>query len=152
VRRHLRAAVAAYCRQLRRDGLTPPADLPAFAIHASSGQTRPTVDGSRSVVDSAPMTPLTLDYWAVANVLSVSVHLGEVKLRGPDGVTVEVVAYVDEMQIHRQVYRLQRHGVWIGDDKTVDELGRHVDLSTLVEDTAGGADEPASCENGDGPA
>jgi hypothetical protein len=34
----------------------------------------------------------------------------------------------------------------------VDEVGKHVDLSTLVEDTAGGSDEPASRENGDGPA
>jgi len=81
-----------------------------------------------------------------------AVHLGEVKLRGPNGETVEVVAYVDKMQTHRQVYRLQRHGVWVGDYKTVDEFGKHVDLATLVEDTAAGSDEPASRENGDGPA
>jgi hypothetical protein len=79
-----------------------------------------------------------------------AVHLGEVKLRGPDGMTVEVVAYVDKMQTHRQVYRLTQHGRWIGDDKTVDELDRKVDLSTLVED-ADGSDRPASPGNGEGP-
>jgi hypothetical protein len=75
-----------------------------------------------------------------------------VKLRGPNGETVEVVAYVDKMQTRRQVYRLRRNGVFIGDYKTVDELGKHVDLSTLVEDTAGGPSEAASRETGDGPA
>jgi hypothetical protein len=50
------------------------------------------------------------------------------------------------------VYRLTRHGRWIGDYKSVEELGKHVDLSTLVEDTAGGVEEPNSLENGDGPA
>jgi hypothetical protein len=43
-----------------------------------------------------------------------------------------VVSYVDKMQTRRQVYRLKQNGVWIGDYKTVDELGEHVDLSTLV--------------------
>ena len=51
------------------------------------------------------------------------------------------------------MYRLRRNGVFIGDYKTVDELGKHVDLSTLVEDTAGGsANERATHENGNGPA
>jgi hypothetical protein len=35
-------------------------------------------------------------------------HLGEVKLRGPSGETVEVVAYVDKMQIRRRVCRLRQ--------------------------------------------
>ena len=79
-----------------------------------------------------------------------AVHLGEVKLRGPNGETVEAVSYVDKMQTRRQVYRLQRHGVFIGDYKTVDELGRRVDLPTLVEDVDG-SDQQASAENGEGP-
>jgi hypothetical protein len=79
-------------------------------------------------------------------------HLGEVKLRGPNGETVEAVSYVDKMQTRRQVYRLKQHGVWIGDYKSVEELGKHVDLSTLVEDTAGDSAEPALRENGDAPA
>jgi hypothetical protein len=78
-------------------------------------------------------------------------HLGEVRLRGPDGETVEVVSYADKMQTRRDVYRLRRNGVFIGDYKTVDELGKQVDLSTLVED-ADGVDPADSAENGDGPA
>jgi hypothetical protein len=35
-------------------------------------------------------------------------HLGEVKLRGPNGETVEVLSYVDKIQTRRGVYR---HGV-----------------------------------------
>jgi hypothetical protein len=77
-------------------------------------------------------------------------HLGEVKLRGPDGETVEVVSYADKMQTRRQVYRLSRNGVFIGDYKTVDELGHRVDLSTLVEDVDG-SDQQASAENEEGP-
>ena len=69
-----------------------------------------------------------------------AVHLGEVRLRGENGETVEVVAYMDKMQTHRQVYRLRRHGRHVGDYKSVDELGKHVDLSTLVEDRAGRGD------------
>lgn len=79
-------------------------------------------------------------------------HLGEVKLRGPDGQTVEVVSYVDKMQTRRDVYRLSKCGAFIGDYKTVDELGKHVDPSSVAEDAAGGSDEPASRENGNGPA
>ena len=63
-----------------------------------------------------------------------------------------MVSYVDKMQTRRQIYRLKQNGVWIGDYKTVDELGKHVDLSTLVEDAAGGSDEPSTRENGNGPA
>jgi hypothetical protein len=72
-----------------------------------------------------------------------AVHLGEVRLRGEDGETVEVVAYLDTMQTHRQVYRLRRHGRHVGDYSSVDELGEHVDLSTLVEDRAGRGDGPS---------
>lgn len=36
--------------------------------------------------------------------------------------------------------------------ETIEELGKHVDLSTLIEDTAGGVEEPTSLERGDGPA
>ncbi len=61
-----------------------------------------------------------------------------------------MVSYVDKMQTRRQVYRLRRNGVFIGDYKTVDELGRRVDLSTLVEDVDG-SDQQASAENGEGP-
>jgi hypothetical protein len=48
------------------------------------------------------------------------------------------------METRRQVYRLKQNGVWIGDYKTVEELSKHVDLSTLVEDAAGGSDEPST--------
>jgi hypothetical protein len=45
-----------------------------------------------------------------------------------------VVSYVDKMQIHRRVYRLKRHGTWVGDYKSADELAKVVDLAELVED------------------
>ena len=50
-----------------------------------------------------------------------------------------MVSYVDKMQTRRQVYRLKQNGVWIGDYKTVDEL---------VEDAAGGSDEPPPVRTG----
>jgi len=68
-----------------------------------------------------------------------AVHLGEVKLRGPGGVSLEVVSYTDKMQTFRQVYRLRRHGRHVGDYKNVEDLGKHVDLPTLVEDGDGRA-------------
>jgi hypothetical protein len=50
-----------------------------------------------------------------------------------------VVSYVGKMQTRRQVYRLKQNGVWIGDYKTVDEL---------VEDAAGGSDDPPPVRTG----
>jgi hypothetical protein len=38
------------------------------------------------------------------------VHLGEVRMRGPNGVVVDVIRYRDKMQQDRRVYRLTRHG------------------------------------------
>ena len=59
-----------------------------------------------------------------------------------------MVSYVDKMETRRQVYRLKQNGVWIGDYKTVEELSKHVDLSTLVEDAAGGSDDPPPVRTG----
>ena len=50
-----------------------------------------------------------------------------------------MVSYVDKMQTRRQIYRLKQNGVWIGDYKTVDEL---------VEDAAGGSDDPPPVRTG----
>jgi hypothetical protein len=65
---------------------------------------------------------------------SIRVTLGTVKLTGPGGVTVEHVTYTDKIGHTRRVLRLKRHGVFIGDFRTVAELGRHVDVSTLTEE------------------
>jgi hypothetical protein len=49
-------------------------------------------------------------------------HLGEVKLRGPNGETVEAVTYRDKMQTRRRVFRLKqpaRHGL----GSSTDHLG-----------------------------
>jgi hypothetical protein len=78
------------------------------------------------------------------------VHLGEIRLRGESGEVVDLVTYVDKMQQTRRVNRLTRHGVFIGEYKTVEELAKHVNLATLVEDVDG-SDQPASPANGDGP-
>jgi hypothetical protein len=63
-----------------------------------------------------------------------AVHLGEVRMRAPDGVVVDVIRYRDKMQQDRRVYRLTRHGVFVGEYKTPEELGEVVDLAELVED------------------
>jgi hypothetical protein len=65
---------------------------------------------------------------------SIRVTLGTVKLTGPGGVTVEHVTYTDKIGYTRRVLRLKRHGVFVGDFRTVEELGRQVDVSTLTEE------------------
>jgi hypothetical protein len=66
-----------------------------------------------------------------------AVHLGEVRMRAPGGVVVDVIRYRDKMQQDRRVYRLTRHGVFVGEYKTPEELGKVVDLAELVEDDSG---------------
>ena len=62
---------------------------------------------------------------------SLEVTLGTVRLTGPGGVTVEHVIYTDKLGYTRRVLRLERHGVVVGDFRTVEELGQHVDVATL---------------------
>ena len=98
---------------------------------------------------------LTLDWPPVHLVHQLAyrvkrVHLGEMRMRGPNVVVVDVIRYRDKMQQDRRVYRLLQQGVLVGEFKTAAELGKHVDLATLVED-ADGSDEQASAENGEGP-
>ena len=62
------------------------------------------------------------------------VQLGEVAMRGPNGIRVEVVRYIDKMQQDRRVYRLTRHRVFVGEYKTPDDLAKMVDLAELIED------------------
>ena len=59
-----------------------------------------------------------------------------------------MVSYVDKMQTRRQIDRLKQNGVWIGDSKTVDELGKHVDLSTLAEDAPEARTSPPPVRTG----
>ena len=61
------------------------------------------------------------------------VTLGAVLLTGPEGVTVEHVTYTDKLGYHRKVLRLRRHGAFIRDFRTVEELAAEVDLATLRE-------------------
>jgi hypothetical protein len=65
---------------------------------------------------------------------SIRVTLGDVKLTGPGGVTVEHVTYTDKIGYTRRVLRLKRHGVFVGDYRTVEELSEQVDVGTLTED------------------
>jgi len=55
-------------------------------------------------------------------------------MRGPNGVVVDVIRYTDTHGYDRRVYRLSRHRMFIGEYKTPEDLGKHVDLATLVED------------------
>jgi hypothetical protein len=59
------------------------------------------------------------------------VTLGTVRLTGPGDVTVEHVTYTDKLGYVRRVLRLERQGGFVGDFRTVEELGRHVDVGTL---------------------
>jgi hypothetical protein len=82
---------------------------------------------------------LTLDWPPVHVVHQLAfrvkaMHLGEMRMRGPDGVVVDVIRYRDKMQQDRRCYRLTRHGVFIGEYKTPEDLGKVVDLGELVED------------------
>lgn len=61
------------------------------------------------------------------------VTLGDVRLTGPGGVTVEHVTYTDKLGHSRKVLRLRRYGLFVRDFRTVEELGREVDLATLSE-------------------
>ena len=63
-----------------------------------------------------------------------TVHLGEVAMRGPNGIRVDVIRYTDRMGNDRKVYRVRRHGVLVGEYKTPDELAKVVDLAELIED------------------
>jgi thioesterase domain-containing protein len=65
---------------------------------------------------------------------SFRVAQGDVRLTGPGGVTVQHVTYTDKLGYTRRVLRLERHGVPVGDFRSVEELGRHVDVATLRED------------------
>ena len=56
------------------------------------------------------------------------------RLAGPGGVTVEPVDYTDKLGHRQCVLRLRRHGVWIGDFRTVEELGKHVAIGELREE------------------
>lgn len=72
-------------------------------------------------------------------------HCGEMRLRGDGGaVVVDLIRYVDTAGPDRQVFQVHRSGVFVGEYLTPDELARHVDLATLVEDDPiTPADEPA---------
>jgi hypothetical protein len=65
------------------------------------------------------------------------VHAGDVRLRGRSGEVVDLIAYTDTAGRERRVYRLSRRGIFIGEYMTPEELGKAVDLATLVEDDPG---------------
>jgi hypothetical protein len=63
------------------------------------------------------------------------VTLGRVRLVGPDRVTVEQVTLTRKQEGPSVGYlRLRHHGHHVGDYRIVEELARHVDLTTLVEE------------------
>jgi hypothetical protein len=86
---------------------------------------------------------LTLDWPPVHLVHQLAyrvkrMHLGEVRMRRPGGVVVDVLRYRDKMQQDRRVYRLTRHRVLVGEYKTAAEPAKVVDLAELVEDQTKG--------------
>jgi hypothetical protein len=62
------------------------------------------------------------------------VHLGEVRMRGSNGEVVDVIRYTDKLGDDRRVYRLLRHGEFVGEYTTPEELGKVVELAQLVEE------------------
>jgi hypothetical protein len=56
-------------------------------------------------------------------------------MRGPNGEVVDVARYVDkQLGYDRRVYWLSKHRVFVGEYKTPEELGKQVDLATVVEE------------------
>jgi hypothetical protein len=67
-------------------------------------------------------------------------------MRGSNGEVVDVNRYTDKLDYDRRVYRLSRHGAFVGEYKTPEELGKVVDLAQLVED-----EDHTSAEGDTGP-
>lgn len=67
---------------------------------------------------------------------------GEVRLLGEGGEVVRHVEYTDKLGVRRRVLRLTRHGAHVGDFKTVEKLGKKVDLAGLVADRPPEEPEP----------
>ena len=95
--------------------------------------------GRRDLASTLDWPPVRLVHELIYRVGRV--HRGEVRLRGESGEVVDVVRYVDKLGHDRRVYRLHRHGVFVGEYRTPEELAKQVDLATLVEDDAGTAPE-----------
>jgi hypothetical protein len=51
---------------------------------------------------------------------------------------VDVIRYQDKMRYDRRCNRVSRHGVFVGEYKTAEELGKVVDVAELVEDDGPG--------------
>jgi hypothetical protein len=56
-----------------------------------------------------------------------------VRWTGPNTEVVDVIQLRGKDGITRMLYRLRRHGRWIADCATIDQLAEHVDLATLRE-------------------
>jgi hypothetical protein len=78
--------------------------------------------------------------WVQIDLLSSSeqVTLGIVKLTGPGAVTVEHVTYTDKLGHTHRVLRLKRHGVFVGDYRSVEQLAREIDVASLRDDSGPG--------------
>jgi hypothetical protein len=95
--------------------------------------------GRRDLALSLDWPPIHLVHQLAYRVKRV--HLGEVRMRGPNGVVVDVIRYRDKLGYDRRCYRLSRHGAFVGEYKTPEELGKVVDLAELVEEDRQSADE-----------
>jgi hypothetical protein len=62
------------------------------------------------------------------------------RLRGPGGITVEQVDFVDKAGHRQRVLRARQHGVFLGDFRSVEELAKVLDVSELTEDDDPGQD------------
>jgi hypothetical protein len=133
VRLHSRAGICA--GDVARDRTSRAA---AVAVLALTAPCRPDVVATvRRRIASVPSRevewpPRTVQIQLLTS--SERVTQGFVRLAGPAGVTVEQVTYTDKLGHTLRVLRLRRHGVVVGDFRTVEELGRQVDLGTLSEE------------------
>jgi hypothetical protein len=93
----------------------------------------------RSVIDRLAAGSPTAADWPPRSVQvgllesAERVTLGLVHLTGPGGVTVEQVTYTDKLGYQRKVLRLRRNGVFVRDFRTVQDLAKEIDLTTLRE-------------------
>ena len=88
--------------------------------------------GRRDLAGTLDWPPIHLVHQLAVRVKRV--HLGEVRMTGPNGEVVDVIRYRDKLGYDRRCYRLTRHGVFIGEYETPELLGKAVELATLVED------------------
>ena len=125
--------------RIARREMTEPAAVAGLALDVPPGRTD-ILDGVAATIRNPAMTRAAdLDWPPRASQLALlararRVMVGDVALVGPGGARVEQVEVTWPGQPARRLLRLTVAGRHVGDYRSVDELARRVDLSTLIEE------------------